>query len=108
MIYDDLPVDKDEEAAIEAMRFIGCDHKHKYILNDKKKNITKDDIWSARVKIVDQLKADPSRKYVGFVFVAGHGILREGEQHLMLNFTNKHNPKFLLYQIEKIVRDISS
>ena len=46
MIYDDLPVDKDEEAAIEAMHFIGCDHW--YILNDKTSNITKDDIWKAR------------------------------------------------------------
>ena len=42
------------------------------------------------------------------MFAAGHGILREGEQHLMLNFTNKYNPKFFLSPIEKIVRDISS
>ena len=106
VIYDNLPVDKDEEAAIEAMQFIGC--LHWYILNDKTSNITKDDIWNARTKIVGQFKSNPSRKYFGFVFVAGHGILREGEQHLMLNFTNKYNPKFFLSPIEKIVRDISS
>ena len=39
VIYQDLPVHKDEAAAIEAMRFIGCDKM--YILNDKKENITK-------------------------------------------------------------------
>ena len=39
VIYQDLPVDKDEAAAIDAMQFIGCDKM--YILNDKKENITK-------------------------------------------------------------------
>ena len=102
MIYQDLPVDKDEAAAIEAMRFIGCDKM--YILNDKKEDITKRQIMKTNNDLINQFNKNPTRKYVEFCFVAGHGILKEGQQHLMLNETSPSEPKFVLYNIENIIR----
>ena len=102
MIYQDLPVDKDEAAAIEAMRFIGCDKM--YILNDKKENITRQQIMKTNSVLHSMFNKNPTRNYAGFCFTAGHGILKEGQQHLMLNETSPSEPKFVLYNIENSIR----
>ena len=51
-------------------------------------------------------KKDPQETYVGFIFVSGEGINKDGEQHLVLNqFDDFYDTGFYkLYPIEYDIR----
>ena len=90
------------------MKFLGIHENKWHILNDKEGNITAAQIMKIFSKLENGFKKNPNRKYNGFFIFGGHGILKEGQQHLMLNYTDKRNPHFSLYNVESRVRMLSS
>ena len=76
------------------MRFIGIDYfgeNDNFILNKDLKtyNITKKDFTSLNHEIRKMLKDDPEKKHFGISFVAGHGMIFEGMQWILLNQIGK-------------------
>ena len=52
-------------------------------------------------------KAKPPIKYLVFCLFAGHGILKDGEQHLVLNELDKKQGFYKLLNAESYIRRFS-
>ena len=95
--FPDLPnVSDDLEESLKALRFIGVDDfgpNDSYILNkglnDTNKSITFRMYMDMNHAIDKRLKKDPDKMHLVFQPVAGHGMIFEGTQWLLLNEYDK-------------------
>ena len=110
--YGDLEdVIHDFEQSRNDMQFIGaddCGPQQSYILNkdlkDTAKSITYNMVIEVSASISERLKKKPDKNYLGFTLVAGHGMVYEGMQYLLLNQYCSTGKFYKLCPIEKLVR----
>ena len=91
--YDNLPdVIEDVKEAEKGTSFLGIDNfgpDDKFILNkdleDKDKSITKKDARDLTRSLLSLFMNSPETKYFGLFLYAGHGMIKEGTQYILLN-----------------------
>ena len=88
--YCNLPdVIEDMKEAKKGISFLGIELDDRFILNkdleDKDKSITKKDAKDLTRGLLSLFMNSPETKYFGLILYAGHGMIKEGTQYILLN-----------------------
>ena len=98
--------------AKSAATFIGADYygpNDCFILNEDLQNrsINSKEATQFILNLFKMLKAAPKKKFFGIMFLAGHGMIHEGSQRILLNQYDNKREFYKLFQIEKEIRNIT-
>ena len=57
--------------------------------------------------MIKMFKSSPKKKHLGVFFIAGHGMIHEGSQRILLNEFDKFKKFYKLFPIEINVRNMT-
>ena len=99
---------KDGMTALEFLDFTDFGPNNEWILNknieDSEESITEKQANQFLVAMNKRLKANPNKMQLGVFFVAGHGMIHEGTQRVLLNQFCKQRKFYKLWPIEIMIR----
>jgi hypothetical protein len=99
---------KDGMTALEFLDFTDFGPNNDWILNknieDSEESITVKKANSFLVNMQKRLRANPKKMQLGVFFVAGHGMIHEGTQRVLLNQFCKNKKFYQLWPIEINIR----
>ena len=113
--FDNLPeVMQDLKEAEKGASFLGIDYfgpRDKFKLNkdleDPEKSITSKDARDLTRSLYALFGQSPETKYFGLFLYAGHGMIKDGLQYILLNELDKNKGFYVLNQVEKEIRLLS-
>lgn len=108
------PVIEDEKEAIKGANFLGIKNfgpEDMFIVNkdlsNKDKSITKKDADALYRYLCNMFEKNPETKHFGLFLYAGHGMIRDGTQYILLNQLDKKAGFYVMHSVELKIRALS-
>ena len=106
--FDNLPpVIEDEKEAIKGANFLGIKNfgpEDMFILNkdltDKEKSITQNQAIKLLRQLCRMMKEQSDTKHFGLFMYAGHGMIKNGTQYILLNQFDKKHGFYYMHPVE--------
>ena len=113
--YADLPQvvndEKDGKTVLEFLDITDYGPDNAWILNkdieDPDQSITEKQALQMVTKLTKIFKQNPNEMHLGIFFIAGHGMIHEGTQRLLLNEFDKTKKFYKLFPIEIHIRNMT-
>ena len=103
--------EKDGKTVLEFLGITDCGPDDAWILNkdimDPDQSITEKQAQQMVVKMTKIFKQNPKEMHLGLFFIAGHGMIHEGTQRLLLNEFDKQRKFYKFFPIEINIRNMT-